>query len=349
MKRVYVLIVNWNGWGDTIECLESVFRLDYPDYRVIVCDNGSTDDSHAQIVDWAEGHLMTPVVGEQGPHRRLSNPPIEKPISYTVYDRQQAEEGGDRTLDPRLILIQTGGNLGFAGGNNVGLRYALERGDFDYVWLLNNDTVVDPQSLMGLVARMADKPSAGMCGSTLLHYERPGRVQACGGGYYCQWIGLPWHIGQSRSATNLPSTEHVERWMSYVVGASLLVSRDFLEQIGLMCEDYFLFFEEVDWMMRSKGHFAIAYAQDSIVFHKIGRSIGTSSNPLKKSAVCDYYAIRNRLLFTRRYCPAAFPVIIVLVLAASLLRLMTGRVRRARMTLALLFGNERLAITLRDS
>lgn len=340
MKRVYVLVVNWNGWADTIECLESVFRLDYPDYRVIVCDNGSTDDSLARIVDWAEGHSMTPVVGEQGFHRRLSNPPIEKPISYTFYDRQQAEEGGDRTLDPRLILIQTGGNQGFAGGNNVGLRYALERGDLDYVWLLNNDTVADPQSLMALVARMAVKPSAGMCGSTLALYDNPNRIQARGGGWYCKWIGLPWHIGQLEKTSTRPRLEHVEKWMNYVVGASMLVSRDFLLEVGLMCEDYFLYFEETDWVLRADPSFTLAYAPQSTVYHKVGRSIGTSMDPRRKSALCDYYAIRNRLLFTRRFYPEALPTIYLSVGITILVRLILGRVDLARMVWNLLLGRD---------
>jgi len=349
MKRVYVILVNWNGWPDTIECLESVLRLDYTDYRVIVCDNGSTDDSLTQIVDWAEGHSLVSAAVERIPRHDLVSPPVEKPLSYAVYDRSQAEGGGDRSLDPRLILIRTGGNLGFAGGNNIGLRYALARGDFEHAWLLNNDTVVEPQSLMALVARMADKPSAGMCGSTLVHYDNPDRIQARGGGWYCKWIGLPWHIGQLEKTSVRPRQEHVEKWMNYVVGASMLVSRDFLIDVGLMCEDYFLYFEETDWAMRAKGRFTVAYAPDSVVFHKIGRSLGTSSNPLKKSAVCDYYAIRNRLLFTRRYHPEALPTIIASLIVAALVRLMTGQFRRARMILAVLLGNEKLAVTLRDS
>jgi GT2 family glycosyltransferase len=349
MKCVYVLVVNWNGWVDTIECLESVFRLDYPDYRVIVCDNGSTDESLSRIVDWAEGHSVSSAAAGRTPHYNLTSPPVEKPLSYTIYDRHQAEKGGNNTLDPNLILIQTGDNLGFAGGNNVGLRYALARGDFEHVWLLNNDTLVDPESLIALVTRMSDKPSAGMCGSTLAVYDKPDCIQARGGGWYCKWIGLPWHLGQLEKTSSQPRTDHVEKWMNYVVGASMLVSRDFLADVGLMCEDYFLYFEEIDWATRAKGRFTVAYAPDSLVFHKIGRSIGTSSKPLKKSAVCDYYAIRNRLLFTRRYHSVALPTIVASLLAASLVRLLTGQFRRARMILALLVGNEKLAVILRDS
>ncbi len=336
MKRVYVLVVNWNGWQDTIECLESVLRLDYPNYQVIVCDNGSTDGSLDRITAWAEGHSAPSVVAEKTLHQNLSAPPVTKPLSYTIYSRQEAEEGGTLSLDPRLILIRTGGNLGYSGGNNVGLRYALARGDLSYVWLLNNDTVVEPQSLMALIARMADKPSAGMCGSTLIHYGSPGRIQARGGGWYCKWIGLPWHIGQLEKASVQGRQAHVEKWMNYVVGASMLVSRDFLQETGLMCEDFFLYFEEIDWIMRAPKHFSLAYAPESTVYHKVGASIGTSSDPRKKSFLCDYYSIRNRIRFTRKHCPIALLTVYPVLCFAILNRLLFGQWTRALMILRLL-------------
>lgn len=339
MKRVYVLLVNWNGWADTLECLESVFRLDYPDLRAIVCDNGSSDGSVEKIVAWANGGLVPPKGGEDSPSA-LNAVPVAKPLNYAVYDRQQAEIGGEAGNDPPLILIRTGGNLGFAGGNNVGMRYVMARGDCSHVWLLNNDTVVDPQALAALTGRMAMKPSAGMCGSTLLHYHRPDRIQARGGGWYCRWIGLPWHLGRLQRVGDPPRLARVERWMNYVVGASLLVSREFIEKIGLMCEDYFLFFEETDWALRGKGRFTLAYAPDSIVYHKVGRSIGTSSDPRRKSLTCDYYAIRNRLLFTRRFFPVALPTVYLSVCTALLARLLFGRWRQAAVIWGLLFARE---------
>lgn len=336
MKRVYLLVVNWNGWIDTIECLESVFRLDYPDYRVVVCDNGSTDDSIARIIEWAEGGTMASASSGWTPPHSLASPPIEKPLSYHVFDRQQAEKGGEVTSEARLVIIQTGDNLGFAGGNNVGIRYVQARSDSEYVWLLNNDTVVEPHSLLALVARMADKPSAGMCGSTLVLYDKPNRIQARGGGWYCKWIGLPWHLGQLEKINTPPRLAHVEKWMNYVSGASMLVSQDFLSTVGPMCEDYFLYFEETDWIERAGSRFTLAYAPKSIVYHKVGGSIGTSSKPWRKSRTCDFYAIRNRLLFTRRFFREALPFIYVSVLMALLGRLLVGQWSRAGMIWRLL-------------
>lgn len=335
MSRCAVLLVNWNGWADTIECLESLCRLESLPSQIVVCDNASADNSLHYIKAWADG-LLSPRSVPTG--SRL--PQMAGPVAWVEYDRATAEAGGHDEDDAWLVLVRVGENRGFAGGNNVGLRYLLARGDSDYVWLLNNDTVVAPEALSALLRRMVAKPEAGMCGSTLLHYAVPRRVQACGGGYYCRWIGLPWHIGQFCPADRLPSVAHVERWMNYVVGASLLVSREFLVDVGLMTEDYFLYFEETDWAVRATGRYSLAYASDSLVYHKIGRSIGTSSDPRRKSPLCDFYAIRNRLLFTRRHYPLSLPTVYLSVVAAFLVRLLLGEWQRAGIVWRLLTGRQ---------
>lgn len=336
MNSAYVLLINWNGWADTIECLESVFRNRYKDFRVVVCDNLSEDNSIEYIKAWAENRMdLVPQKNNDLFHK--SFPPVIKPIPYVEYSQEEAEAGGsDNENDARLIIIKNRKNLGFAGGNNVGLRYALRRDDFDYIWLLNNDTVVEPAALESLIARMRERPGAGMCGSTLLYYDKPTRIQALGGGYYSRWIGLPWHMGRLKKATDAIDVKKVEAWMNYVVGASMLVSKQFLRDIGLMCEDYFLYFEETDWATRAEGRYSLAYAPDSIVYHKVGRSIGTSSDPRSKSLTCDYYNIRNRLFFTRRFYPYALPGIYLALFFTLLARIVLGKWDRVRMILRLM-------------
>lgn len=345
MRLVYIVLVNWNGWRDTIECLESLFRNSYQSYRVIVCDNNSSDNSLENIKTWAENGLV-PAAGNL---QQLSWPPVTKPISYVEYDRMDAEKGGCPEVDHPLVLIRTGGNLGFAGGNNVGLRYALARGDFDYVWLLNNDTVIDSNALTALVQRMETKPAAGMCGSTIYYYEKPDKIQALGGGWYCKWIGLPWHYGRFGRHAGPINPGRAEAWMNYVEGASLLISRDFLQQIGLMCEDYFLFFEEADWAIRAKGRFLLTYAAESIVYHKVGSSIGTSSNPREKSYTCDYYNIRNRLYFTAKYYPYALLSVCMLLAFTFATRVLLFKWDRVAMILKIIYDFVATGFRLRAS
>lgn len=334
-RLTYIVLVNWNGWADTIECLESVFRLDDRGFTVVIVDNGSTDDSMARILSWADGNLNILPPSDRT-IASFVHPPCDKPISAVVYDTDQATAGGGETSSDTLVIVRNSKNVGFAGANNIGLRYALARGDAARVWLLNNDTVVHPGALTAIVKRMDEKPKGGMCGSTLLFYGRPDRVQAYGGGRYLTFLGLSWHIGFREKLRRPPKPERAERIMNYVVGASLCVSREFLAEIGLMSEDYFLFFEEVDWAMRARGSYTLAYAPDSVVYHKVGQSIGTHMHPRHKSFQCDYYTLRNRLIFTSRYRPSALPGVYLVLVVELLLRILVGRWDLARMVLMLL-------------
>jgi len=257
-SKVYVLIVNWNNWPDTLECLESVFHSGYPQFQVLLCDNGSTDGSLDYVKAWAEGRLDVEVE-PSSLLRQLSRASLRRPIRYLEYDKQMAEKGGSADDgECPLILIQTGQNLGFGAGNNVGLRYVLARNDAQFVWLLNNDTVVAPDALTQLVATLEAKPDAGQCGSTILFFDRPDVVQICGGCEYNPWWGSIRALGAGYPASDLPDAEFVERRMTYVAGAALLVRMVFVQKVGLLPEDYFLYFEEIDWATRGRGEYGLA-------------------------------------------------------------------------------------------
>src|SRR6266849_1138512 len=101
-SKVYVLILNWNNWLDTLECLESVFRSSYPDFQVILCDNGSTDGSLHYVKAWAEGRLDAQV-GRGSPLDVISRPSLHRPIRYLERDKQMAERGGADDGDCPLI------------------------------------------------------------------------------------------------------------------------------------------------------------------------------------------------------------------------------------------------------
>jgi len=321
MSRVYIILLNWNGWKDTIECLDSLLLLEYPDYRIVVCDNGSQDDSVIKLREWGEK------VFDSGP------------AAWQELNREVAEKGNCHSSHI-FSLITNGENLGFGGGANVGLRYALAQGDADFCWLLNNDTVVEPFALAEMVARLNEKPDAGMCGSTLREYDNRSKIQALGGAIYFKWLGIAWHIGRTISGGVLPDPALVEKKMDYIVGASLLVRSAYLKEVGLMAEDYFLYFEEIEWVSRGQGRFSLAYAPESIVYHKVGASIGTATNPLRKSYQCDYYTLRNRILFTRRFYSYALPGVYVCLVGELLVRLLLGRWDLVGMICRLLWNSE---------
>lgn len=315
---VYVIILNWNGWRDTIECLESVLRMEYDDFRVIVCDNASGDGSTQHILNWAAGREPASVANPA--LRAFSMPPICKPLKVEYMESPDCS-AFDAETDAQLILIENPANLGFAGGCNIGLRYALQHG-CSYVWLLNNDTVVSPTALREMVLTAEKDPSIGIVGSKILRYYNPSEVQAYGGTKYCRWMARTPHrkLGESTEGKELDC----------ILGCSMLVSHHFLEQIGLMNECYFLYFEELDWAARSKGKFRLGYAATSQVYHKEGASIGSSQSREKRSLLSERYLSRNRIIFTRRFYPVLLPSVVFWVLAAAVHRVFKGDFSCAR-------------------
>jgi GT2 family glycosyltransferase len=248
---VCIVLVNWNGWRDTVECVRSCASLDYRPFRVIVVDNGSTDDSAERL-------------------------------------RAELGDRGD------ITLIETRANLGFAGGCNIGIRRALDDGA-EYVWLLNNDTVVEPGTLSALTEVFAEQPSAGIAGSKIFYHDRPGVISSAGGRISPR-LGLTTHIGDGEADAGQYDTV---RDVDYVTGASLLVRASVVESIGPMDESYFLYWEEADWCERARtAGWRVLYAPASRVWHKVGASTATD-----KSYVKARYEGRNRVAFHRRNRP----------------------------------------------
>lgn len=319
---VYVIVLNWNGWRDTIACLESLLKSTFQDFRIILCDNGSSDHSVEHIEEWARGAILAECSNQN--LVSLITPPSDKPTSLSRLS-SDADEKAIATSE-RLIMVQTGQNLGFAGGINVGLRIALQDANMRYVWILNNDTLVDPKALQELVLRLERRPSAGVCGSKLLFFSNPGVVQALGGSEFNPWLARGRHLGGGNpvGTTELDPTE-VERRLDYIVGASMLVTRAFLESAGLLSEDYFLYFEEIDWILRSRSKTALAYAPNSIVYHKEGASTGTSVLRSQSNPLSDFYATRNRLIVTRKYFPLGIATTTAVVLLKALLSAAFGK------------------------
>lgn len=338
-NRVYIVLVNWNGWRDTLLCLESVLRLDYPDYVVVVCDNSSNDKSIEHIKEWCLGLL--PAEGANPELSHLTSPPLPKPIGCVELNRQQGEQGEGEAS--RLVLIQTGGNLGFAGGNNVGFRYALARGDADYVWALNNDTVVPPNALSPLVDHMRSHPDIGLCGSTVYFMMQPQTVQALGGATYNRWMGCSAHLGLlAKIPVDIDQTAStIESRLSYVFGASMLASSTFLEKAGLMQEDYFLFFEELDWAERAKqAGFRLGYSPGSVIYHKAGAATGS----LEETTFSLYFLNKNRLRFIWRFYPAYLPINYVFLWLDVIKALLKGHFARVKPISCALTGIRLFAI-----
>ncbi|MEJ5329988.1 MAG: glycosyltransferase family 2 protein [Desulfobaccales bacterium] len=306
---MYVLLVNWNGWAHTIECLESLFRQDYHPFVAVVCDNGSQDGSWEKMLAWARGELPFP--GPQNPAlAHLFRRPLAKPIPFVCYDRPTAEAGG---VDPDpavpLVFIQTGANLGFGGGNNVGLRYALARGDAGHVWLLNNDTVVAPDALRSLWAKAASTSRVGAVGSKILDYFYPEKILSWGG------KRIRWALGGVsplvRNAPGAPLPPESNK-LDYIEGCSCLIPLETLRDVGLFDPAFFHFWEDVDLGYRiTLAGYRLLYAEESKVYHKEGAS---TQGP---SLQADCYEISSCVIFFRKYSKL-FPLILSIKLLGKL-------------------------------
>lgn len=297
---VSILVLNWNGWRDTIECLESVLHLDYPSWNAVVCDNASTDDSIARIREWASGARD---VGFEGPEplRHLVAPQAKRPIGVTELSREQAERGEAAFAHRGLVIVRNSENSGFAAGNNVGLRHIQSVGVARYVWILNNDTVVAPSSLTKLVSTAASTERVGAVGATIYEYFAPTDVQHAAGGGFGPWHSLgttPKSVGSRASAAG-----GVEADIDYITGASVLIPLETIARVGLISDEYFMYGEDVDYSLRIRqAGLKLLYAAAAQVWHKGGAAIGHGS-PRH-----DYYAVRNALHLVAKYHPRMTPL-----------------------------------------
>jgi len=261
MKRVAIVVLNWNGWQDTLACVASLQALTYGNFEILVVDNGSTDDSVAEI----------------------------------------------QSAFPDVTLLLSGANLGFGGGCNVGIRHALAQGA-DYVWLINSDATVASAALTALVQVADSDPALGSVGSVLYEADQPGQVQLWGGGRVNLWLGRSNHCVVPGS-------------ISFISGASLLLRRAALEQVGLFDEAlFFMYWEDTDLGFRlADAGWRLAVAEDSKVWHKQSASLGLG-NPL-----LDEYATRSCVRFLRRHAPVPAVSVALVLVRMVVKRILIGR------------------------
>lgn len=299
MTGTWIILVNWNGGDDTIECLESLLRLDDPDFGVVIVDNGSTDGSLERIAAWATASDSQRPAGAPWP-----NLPPERRFAPDFARIAAAAEMPPPSA--RITLVEAGSNLGFAAANNIGMRFAAGDADARYFWILNNDTVVATDSLAIQRRQMDEDPSIGMLGARLMFYHNPDRVQGLAGGFY-PWRARMYHIGLDLTPGALPSGTTVETQMAYVLGASMFVRRDLVERIGGMSDAYFLYFEEIDWAQRLPATQRLAVAPAAVVWHKEGGSIGSATQS-RPSDTSLYYISAGLLRFYRLHRPSLLPL-----------------------------------------
>lgn len=328
-----IILVNWNGCADTICCLSSILSTNKTNWPIHVCvvDNCSSDQSLDKIRQFlASSDFLETDTSHLGKY-----PDVR--ISSITSFRNRDNDG--ETID--ITLVANLDNYGFAAANNIGviaLDYVTGE-KCNYYWLLNNDTEIEPNCLDALCKKMEANPSLGVCGSTLIYYGSDNIVQAYGGVKYSLLTGRGVTLGNG-SVLNLDAINEseIERQLTYISGASMFVRRDVFDKVGMLSEDYFLYYEEIDFSCRIKGLYLQGYAADSIVYHKEGASIGTGSIIRAPSLLSDYLQTKNKILFFRKFQKSSLLIVWLMGLMKVGKRIREGYYANARVILLALFG-----------
>jgi len=259
---ISIIIVNFNTFRDTLQCLESLQKIDAEDfnYNVIVVDNGSTEK-------------------------------LDLPL---------------RVLTDKVEVLRTEANIGFTGGNNLGISHAVKEYNPDYFLLLNSDTTVEPDFLQNLYQDLKNNSQAGIASSKIYFY--PGKEFHQQSYSTKQQGQVLWYAGGSIDWLNLQAfhrgVDELDRGQfdqqtasEFATGCSLLIKREVTEKVGILDKKYFLYLEDVDYSLRVKQHgYQILFSPSSIVYHKnAGSTQGAGSQ------IHQYYQSRNRLFFFMKY------------------------------------------------
>lgn len=232
-----VILVNWNGKMDTLECLASLRQDEYENKRIIVVDNGSTDDS------------------------------------VVVF----------RAQFPEITVLEAGTNSGFTGGNNLGIRHALAE-DTKYVFLLNNDTTVEPTALTALVQAAQTQQQYGLLTPVIHYFDRPTEPWFAGSLLDLS-CGIAVHDNR-----RIPAPDEAPFPIPWASGCAMLLPADILRELGGFDERYFLNWEDVDLSLRVAAlNYQIGVVPAARIYHKVGRSLDRAGSGL-------YYHVRNNLL-----------------------------------------------------
>lgn len=251
---VGIVVVNYNNYPDTKECLGSLAQLEYENHFVVVVDNCSTDGSANQLA----------------------------------------------AAFPGFVLLRQPENLGFAGGNNVGIGFALRRKP-KYIWMINNDAVVRADSLGHLVEMAERHPTIDFFGSWIVYYGEPSRIWFGGGGY--RWISGYIAAEKFNEILPLEERDRSDYPSCWVTGCSLLARANVILRTGLLDESFFLYREEMEWQLREHAKSPRAMiSPKALVMHKVGRTTGTSGSYLG-----TLFMSRNYLKLASKYAGPAIP------------------------------------------
>ena len=313
-QSIGVVVVTFSSADVIAGCLDSLVAQDGARPTVVVVDNASTDTTLSELRAWAAarcGDAGRAVMQEIGPGVAT------------------AELDG-----PQVILLHSGANRGFAGGVNLGLALLARRPGIKHFWILNPDACADPKAAQSILAAARQTPDYGMMSGRICYAEPPFHIQS-DGGTINWWTGVTGNINARLRADTavLPDARVVD----FVCGANMVASRRFYETVGPMQEDYFLYYEEVDWAVRG-GVLPLIVAPGFVAHHHAGTSIGSQTPTRIATPFSIWFLYRGRMRFVRRFHPLALPITLAYATAKAGQLFLKGAYPQAVTLLGAIFG-----------
>ena len=284
VPHVVIVIVATDEAKNIVGCLNSLNSSDYRAFSVVICENGGYDAFERDLREIAKVPEM--VEADAG-------------ADEGRIEGQRFHLGADQRL---VTVLRSRENRGYSGGVNFCIAAAT---DWDFIWVLNPDTFPEADALGALVRRQAEG-GYGIVGSKLV-FVADGRVQLWGGMKYRPLLGRCRSLGYAQPAEATPDPRQVEADLDIIAGTSMFVSKAYIDTVGVMDEDFFVYYEDVEWSLR-RGSFRLGYAHDSVVHHVAGSTSGSGGPRPKRSRFNIYLSERNRVIVAKKRHPAAWPL-----------------------------------------
>jgi GT2 family glycosyltransferase len=286
--KVSILILNWNGWEDTIECLDSLYKIAYDNYDVIIVDNASEDNSIQKIKEYAQSKAKLGISNGDSSYKQLR-------ILECSEDDYKQENGLELLRDrssQKIVILKNKANYGFAGGNNKGIDFALRILRPDYILLLNNDTIVDKQFLSELIKTANLDSNIGVIGPKIYFYDKRDLIQSVG-------FKIRWLSGEcvSLGYKELEQNQYIENIeVDSLSGCAMIINKDIFDRNIFLDSQYFLYYEDTDFCTRvRRAGYKVICVPNSRIWHKNSisskRIIGTR----------EYYSAKNLFIFMKKY------------------------------------------------
>ncbi len=243
-SKLSIVLLNWNGHEDTVECLNSLKNLNYDDFNIYLVDNNSQRNSVEYIIDYLENQDY---------------------YSHAMVTSNKLDEYTD---DVDLLFILNDVNAGFAGGNNVALEYLIKYDVCEYVLLLNNDTIVSSDFVNALFDKYNQEDNVAFVGATHYYYDDNNSIQTVGGGI------IDWKHGECMAVRQKNQYDTYD----FITGSCVFMPIAVLREVGPISTDYFMYWEDVDWStVAHKKGYNLVVSDYGCIYHKEGSSIKSLS------------------------------------------------------------------------